>query len=428
VAVGVRGVRGVFICPALAERRVPPDFRQKRASLAADFALCIVHCRRASHVTTDRALKITPLPWDATLDTRPLAQIYDNTVATYKFYWFVSILDILVRERRRHMSFWEVIAGMVAEAWYPVHYFRLSFGKSDSLYEQIIALQRELLIPIDAAKSDVKAAITANLDAPRIKSLLRKFTLNVPYRFLSPWIAYTTDADVVRRSRTFDGGCLYAITGDAIDINPAWEGYLNDNYTILRDYSFWNLTVFLQKRNPNVPDVPSKLVKPIQRDSLTAQRRFWDAYIDINGPMQCIYTGAPLVKNGYDLDHFVPWSFVSHNLLWNLIPANSNINSSKSNNLPVLDRYLRPFARLHREALATLYHRRPNDRILEDYLIVHDSLPELVGLAEDDFYGVFQKTFSPIVQIAENMGFTYWRPGTEYHFYEPDEAQTPLSY
>ena len=31
---------------------------------------------------------------------------------------------------------------MIADAWYPIHYFRLSFGKSDSLYEQIIALQK----------------------------------------------------------------------------------------------------------------------------------------------------------------------------------------------------------------------------------------------------------------------------------------------
>jgi len=31
------------------------------------------------------------LPTDKNLDTRLLAQIYNNTVATYKFYWFVSI-------------------------------------------------------------------------------------------------------------------------------------------------------------------------------------------------------------------------------------------------------------------------------------------------------------------------------------------------
>lgn len=34
------------------------------------------------------------LPNDKHIDSRVLAQIYNNTVATYKFYWFVSLLDV----------------------------------------------------------------------------------------------------------------------------------------------------------------------------------------------------------------------------------------------------------------------------------------------------------------------------------------------
>lgn len=157
---------------------------------------------------------------------------------------------------------------MIVEAWYPIHYFRLSFGKSDSLYTQIIELQRELNIPIDANKSQIKSRILSNLDNPRIRNLLNVFTLNVPYRFLSPWIRYTYDNDVVKQSQLYTNDCMYAILGDEIEINPIWLRYLHENYLILRDFSFWNLALFLQKRNPNVPDLPSKLVKPILRDSL----------------------------------------------------------------------------------------------------------------------------------------------------------------
>lgn len=350
------------------------------------------------------------LPTDKNIDTRLLAQIYNNTVATYKFYWFVALLDIVVKEQRRQISFWEIIVGMIAEAWYPIHYFRLSFGKSDSLYEQIIALQEELNIPIDANKNDIRKQIINNLDNQRVNRLLRVFTLNVPYRFLSPWINYTTDSEVVNLSQSFSNNCIYAIKGgETIEINPKWEQYLNDNYLILRDFSFWNLTVFLQKRNPNVPDLPSKLVRPIQRDSLTKQRHFWNTYIELNGSMKCIYTGKVLYKKEYDLDHFIPWSFVSHNLLWNLLPSDSSINSSKSNNLPQLDKYLRPFALMHQKAIQDIYPKNPNNKLLEDYLTLHNSLSELILLSENDFVSVFQKTFSPLVQIAENMGFTYWQ-------------------
>jgi len=349
------------------------------------------------------------LPQDNKLDIRRLTQIYNNTVATYKFYWFVSILDIVVKEQKRQISVWEIIIGMITEAWYPIHYFRLSFGKSDSLFDRIIAIQQQLNIPIDINKDELKLLLLKQLDNREFKRTIRIFKQNVPYWFLSPWIKSYEIREVMFLSQQWINNCPYAIRGEKIEINPNWEQYLNDNYLILRDFTFWNLTVFLQKRNPNVPDVPSKLVKPILRDSLTKQRHFWNAFIDINGSIQCIYTGKTLHKKEYDLDHFVPWSFVSHNLLWNLLPADSNINSSKSNNLPQLEIYLQPFAKMHQKAIQTIYLKNPNNQLLEDYLILHNSLTELVQLSENDFLNVYHKTFSPLVQIAENMGFKYWQ-------------------
>ena len=349
------------------------------------------------------------LPKDNKLEISRLAQIYNNTVATYKFYWFVSLLDIVVKEQRRLISFWEIIVGMITEAWYPIHYFRLSFGKSDSLFDRIVTIQQQWDIPIDTNKEDLKTLLIKQLGDRNFKKIIRIFKQNVPYWFLSPWIKSYDVREVMFLSQQWTNNCPYAINGETIEINPKWERYLNDNYLILRDFTFWNLAVFLQKRNPNVPDVPSKLVKPIQRDSLTKQRNFWNTFIEINGPIQCIYTGKILNKNDFDLDHFVPWSFVSHNLLWNLLPANSSINSSKNNNLPQLETYLRPFAKMHHKAIQTIYPKNPNNKLLEDYLTLYNSISELALLSETDFFSVYQKTFFPLVQIAENMGFRYWQ-------------------
>ena len=350
------------------------------------------------------------LPQNSKLPIPALAGIFNNTSATYKFYWFVAIMEIVVKERKTKISFWEIIAGMIAESWYPIHYFKLSFGKSDSLYMQSLALQQELNIPIDADKKKIKQLLIDNINDNHIKSLLRVFSLNVPYRFLSPWIKYTSDKNVISRSQQFDNECLYAINGEYIEVNSKWIDYLSEHYLILKDFAFWNLTEFLQKRNPNVPNLPSKLIKPIQRDSLIKQHKYWNNYIETIGNLKCIYTGKTLLPKNYDLDHFVPWSFVSHNLLWNLIPADSSINSSKSNNLPPLDIYLKPFSHIQQDALKTLYEKNPNDNILEDYLIVYDSVSDLIRLSENDFYSVFRKTFSPMIQTAENMGFKIWQP------------------
>lgn len=348
------------------------------------------------------------LPQNSRLPISCLAGIFNNTTATYKFYWFVAMLDIVVKERKTRISFWEIIAGMVSESWFPIHYFKLSFGKSDSLFEQSMEIQEKFRISIESDKEKTKKYLLDNLGDT--KKYLRVFSINVPYRFLSPWIKFTYQNDVVEKSQKFENQCLYAICGDEIIINDIWVEYLTENYAILRDFAFWNLTEFIQKRNPNVPDVSSKLIKPIQRDSLTNQHKFWNAYIETVGSINCIYTGKQIFAKQYDLDHFVPWSFVSHNFLWNLIPADSSINSSKSNNLPPLDIYLEPFARLQQNALKILYTKNPNNAILEDYLMVYDSISDLVNLPESDFYNVFRKTFSPMVQIAENMGFKIWQP------------------
>lgn len=348
------------------------------------------------------------LPKNNRLPISSFAGIFSNTTATYKFYWFVAMLDIIVNERKTRISFWEIIAGMVAESWFPIHYFKLSFGKSDSLFEKSLEIQNEFHISIESNKEKTKRYLLDNLCDT--KKHLKVFSRNVPYRFLSPWITYTCDEDVVNKSQRFEKQCLYAICGEDIIINDIWVDYLTENYSILRDFAFWNLTEFLQKRNPNVPDVPSKLIKPIQRDSLSKQHKFWDNYIEIVGSMNCIYTGKQIYAKQYDLDHFVPWSFVSHNLLWNLIPADPSINSSKSNNLPPLEVYLKPFANVQQNALKTLYEKNPHNTILEDYLIVYDSISDLVSFSESDFYNVFMKTFSPMVQIAENMGFKIWKP------------------
>ncbi len=349
------------------------------------------------------------LPFESYVDVGRLSRIYDKTVATYKFYWFVSIINLIcANQERRVFSFNEIIAGMISEAWYPIHYFRLSFGKQDSLEANIMEIQRLLNIPIDATKEKVRETILANIEKQEVRHCLHIFTLNVPYRFLSPWIPGATDAQVEAYSQKYFNNCPYAISGKEILINDSWVEYLTKYAAILKDFSFWNLSIFLQKRNPNVPDIPSKLVRPIQRAPLTKQRHFWDKYIDSVGQIKCIYTNSDLTKGHYDLDHFIPWSFVAHDLLWNLLPANPSINSSKSDNIPPLDTYLVPLADIQHDALKCNYELDSSNKVLEDYLVFRCSIPDLVDASREKFIELFKNEFTPMAQTASNMGFAPW--------------------
>jgi len=349
------------------------------------------------------------LPSSGIVDASRLSRIYDKTTATYKFYWFISIINwICANPGRRRFSFDEIIAGMVAEAWYPIHYFRLSFGKLDSLETIILEIQRQLDIPIDASRESVKNQILSNIDKAEIRKTLHVLSLNVPYWFLTPWIPDSTIRQVVDKSQVFLNGCPYAIIDKSIIIDNLWVDYLIANASILKDFTFWNLSAFLQKRNPNVPDIPSKLVRPIQRAPLTHQHRFWDRYIQSKGSIHCIYTYAELTVGHYDLDHFIPWSFVVHDLLWNLLPSDSSVNSSKSNCIPSLDRFLEPLTKVQHDALRVNYASNPSDKLFEDYMVFRCSIPELIEASPERFLDLYKKEFTPIAQTAINMGFAPW--------------------
>lgn len=122
-------------------------------------------------------------------------------------------------------------------------------------------------------------------------------------------------------------------------INRSWVGYFIDNAALIRSYCYWKLALYLQAKNPNVPDIPNKLVKPAQRNPLNKQRSYWDTVMNELGGLNCIYTNCMLEKGSYALDHFIPYSFVSHDLIWNLIPSDAAFNCKKSDKLPRLEVY-----------------------------------------------------------------------------------------
>lgn len=353
------------------------------------------------------------VPQSDILTTNRLGKIFSNTVATYKYFWFVSIMQIHAKTDNPRIDVWDIVIRMVANAWYPIHYFRLSFGKSDSLFDIVMDLQRITQIPIDANSEVIINGLKERLEDRQIRKQLNILTLNVPYRFLRPWIDTSDDRDMVRRSQTFENGCLYSLHKEAgefyIELNPAWDAYLHTHYNILVDFAYWNLTLFLQVRNPNVPAIPNKLIRPEVRNSLTKQHNYWDMVMNIGGPIHCIYTGKELHPQDYDLDHFIPWSFVSHDLLWNLIPSDGSINSSKSNKLPELDFYLPKLANLQHHSLQLILNADKEPKVLEDFISLGYTARELANMDDVHFRELYERTFNPINQIALNMGFETWK-------------------
>ena len=340
------------------------------------------------------------IPESKNLPIHSLAACFNRTSATYKYYWFLSIIQS-VEKGKTSISKNELFACMISNAWYTVNYFKVSFGKQDLIQDTIRAIQKIEKITIDEKQDTVFKKLTTSTKIETARQLLH-FDKNVPHWFLSPWFPGMVKSDIYLASKDFNENCLYALHKDKIEINTEWISYLISNARVLKDFCFWNLSLFLQTKNPNVPDIPNKLVKPALRGSLTKQRKqFWDLVLNEVGSVCCIYTGKKLTVANYAVEHFIPYSFVSHDLIWNLIPADKSFNSTKSNKLPSLEKYFNPFFELQKTAIEIVQAKSPNSKLLEDYLTIFPDLDQ--SFSE----GKFRERIQPLITIASNNGFEF---------------------
>ena len=370
---------------------------------------------------------MTKLPASRDLPVTALEGVFNNVTNSYKFYWFLAIIERVKSTRSRVLPVDDLLARMIASVWYPVHYYRLSLGKQDRLGLIASWLSNEdRSLGANANQTAIVAsALKQVMTGSPLGREIRSLGNYVPQRFLRPFfqsqLRGTADSAVnslietLAESAFYDKAspCLYRFVGGsngAIELQPAWFEYLQMHINILTGFCLWNLVTYVQKHNPNVPNVPSKLLRPEQRD-LRAARAYWSLAIECLQEVRCIYSNALIRANDFSLDHFLPWRFVGHDLLWNIVPTTHLVNSVKGDQLPDLSVYFDPLVRLQYAALqavAQLQHLKS----LEDYamLLKRDATRKFQQIPFEEFRQALFDTISPQVQIARNMGFSGdWR-------------------
>lgn len=367
------------------------------------------------------------LPPHSQLPIEHLAASFDDVTNSYKFYWFLAILEHVRNGDAPVVPIEQLLAHMVASVWYPTNYFRLSFGKQDRLSAIVVGLEVSAGLPIDSPRGRVAESALAHLrQRDWIGRQIASLANFVPYRFLRPFFAAALrgakDWEVNRRIvslaedsfRNTEAPCLYRFTtgrAPCIEIHPAWLQYLQRHLPILTGFCLWRLVNYLQKHNPNVPNIAGKLFEPQVRD-LRLARTFWSIVLQAGEPLTCLYTGQPVTRDNLTLDHFLPWRFVAHDQLWNLVPVTRSANSAKGDSLPDLALYFEPFADLQYRALQIVSRAPGTGRLLEDYVLLckASDQTELQNLTLSRFREALYNALVPQMQIAANMGFAVgWR-------------------
>lgn len=360
------------------------------------------------------------------VDTHAFSQLFNSTTNSYKLAFFQALLNTLLERegsgtRASIIELRELATEMLALDWYPHSFFRLSFGLQDQIGRVLDRLdfsldERALTNPNTHAR--LQQAIADQYETIQAGSLLRF----VPYRLLSPFFTSelrgVKDSQKDRRIRELANARfsshsppLYRFTegGSAIEVHPAWRDYLVQQIAIIDGWVKHNWIGYLQDRNPSTPAIIKKITPPLQRSPLTRQTHFWQLVM-AQSTQRCIYTGEPIEPDNFALDHFLPWSFVCHDQLWNLIPVSSTINSSKGSRLPLethVDRFIEAqyhALRIGRSQLTDAAWDKATVPYVSDLQLSRQEL--LDGSRLDSAY---RNTLGPLISLAKQMGFS------EYH-------------
>lgn len=234
----------------------------------------------------------TPLPTDSLANSLPCPEnlniaaflrLFNNRTNSYKFLFVLSILDILARrnfEVKAPISFHDLTIEMLANAWFPHTFFKLSFGSQDTITKKLDSLVLDIDEAVfkfrDIDKVLLRKAIASNdlNDAYRLMDF-------VPYRLLIPfleeelanvdkgkWMVLESAMPSIVNSHFETKKLLYKFDSDNykecnnILFHPQWSDYIKNNHAIIYSWVSLNWSDYMQKRNPSTPDIADKLFMP----------------------------------------------------------------------------------------------------------------------------------------------------------------------
>lgn len=359
------------------------------------------------------------LPKSTSIDTQRLGRLFDNMSESYKLFWFQAIVS-KIYEGELTMSYDALINEMIADGWYMVSEYKLNLGPSDTL-EKVIETAFSRVNLKSSEKKEVILTTLSNSDDKELIKMKKTLTLNVPKRLQAPFLddikgKIWDSKDIISLINSHDNLLYYFSSLDglnsSITVNEEFADYIKRNYEIICGWIRFNMVEYLQKRNPAVPGIVNK-IDPPQARNLEKVKKYWKEIIKVSD-IHDIYDDEELKGKTISIDHFVPWSYVAHDELWNLTPTTRSINSSKSNNLPNWNQY---FDKLSSSEYMAYCLKNDYDHInklfeecCKDHVNDMDVYHKLYkdGLTELEFHNRLKEIVEPVYTAAKNLGFREW--------------------
>lgn len=389
----------------------------------------------AQYNTTETMKRMIDGKYYNELDVEGFARMMKDPSYCYKFYWLEAIVK-LISQNYTEATYDEIITEMIVNAWYPVteYHIHLSgiFGVGeikDSLERVVIKLRTLSNLESNASSVEVQNAVKQfSKELHREKMNL---THNVPYKALSGFAnkvgtKISLDSSAGRMMAYYNhlshNDILLPYTfGEEnglerkITFTNAWVQLIKDNTVAILGWIQSEKVKWLQNNNPEVPGLIYKLDRSEEKvRKLAKVHKLWDGILDLQ-PVRDVFTDESVDVNDYDVDHFIPWSFVMNDELWNLMPMDSNLNSAKSNKLPEWEKFFVRFARnqyvmyeaIHgNDGIRKLYEACYRDNL---HSIWANQELYIKGNSREQFCYILDKNMKPVYDSARRQGYEIWK-------------------
>ena len=369
------------------------------------------------------------------LDIRSFMLMLKDPSYCYKFYWLEAIVN-LIAEDVTETTFNEIIDEMICNAWYSVREFHIHLSGLGQNGEVLDGLERAVLklaelsdLASNASKVEIRNAIRQH--NAELRKYKEQLTNMVPYRAMAgffasagldsvPWDSVVKMKETIS-SFSYEVTALPYILGESSKLNkevrfhPDWIRMIQDYTVSILGWIQYEKVRWLQNNNPEVPGLVYKLLPMDEKmRKLVKVRNLWEGILSVRG-ITDVFTGKPVVPGQYDIDHFIPWSFVMNDELWNLMPMDSSLNSSKSNRLPQWDPFFSRFAE-NQYVLYGMIHERPEIHKLYE-ACWRDNLHSIwagqelyrPGNSKDAFDTILAKNMRPVYDSAMRQGYEVWK-------------------
>ena len=369
------------------------------------------------------------------LDIRSFMLMLKDPSYCYKFYWLEAIVN-LIAEDVVETTFNDIIDEMICNAWYSVREFHIHLSGlgpdgevRDGLERAVLKLTELSDLASNASKVEIKNAIRKyNAELRQAKEQL---TNMVPYRAMAGFFASagmnSVPWDSVVKMRETISSFSYEVTplpytlgaspklNREVTFSADWVRMIRDYTVSILGWIQYEKVKWLQNNNPEVPGLVYKLLPMDEKmRKLGRVRKLWEGVLSVQG-ISDVFTGKPIDPGDYDVDHFIPWSFVMNDELWNLMPMDPSLNSSKSNRLPKWDPFYKRFSD-NQYILYRLIHEKPGIHSLYEQCW-RDNLHSIwagqelyrPGNSKDAFDAILSKNMRPVYDSAMRQGYEIWK-------------------